>query len=235
MMSLFQLILACKEHNINASFHPITFESLISRARNASIAHFMSDESNTHILFIDSDIEFKPEDVLKLIQSNKSVVSAGYPQKWLHTGKMEQVFSETPIPSNPLELCTVHSTHLYPYDQDIGECMTAKYCTTGFLLVERSVIAKMMKAYPERQYVNDIDGYMSANPNYFYDLFTVEVNPETKKYESEDYGFSRLWTQLGGEIHILTNISLKHYGWYGYGGNLYRQLIHSIESNLEGK
>jgi len=229
MMSLFQLILTLKEHNVDASFFPITFESLISRARNAAVAHFMSNEQYTHLLFIDSDIEFKPEDVFKLIQANKPVVSAGYPQKWLHTGKMEHVFSEKPVPDTPLELCTVHSTHLFPYDQDIKECMTAKYCTTGFLLIQRNVIEKMMEAYPERQYVNDIDGYMSANSQYFYDLFTVEVNQHTKKYESEDYGFSRLWTQLGGEIHIVTNISLKHYGWYGFSGNLYRQLIYTIE------
>lgn len=231
MMSLFQLILACKQNQIDASFYPITFESLVSRARNAAVAHFMSDVSYTHLLFIDSDIEFQPEDVFKLLRASKPVVSAGYPQKWLHTGKMERVFSENPVPPSPLELCTVHSTHLYPYDQNISELMTAKYCTTGFLLIQKDVISKMMEAYPERQYSNDIDGYMSADPKYFYDLFTVEVNQETKKYESEDYGFSRLWTKLGGEIHIVTDISLKHYGWYGFSGNLYRQLLHSMGSH----
>lgn len=235
MMSLFQLILALKEQKIDASFYPITFESLISRGRNAAVAHFMSSEDYTHLLFIDSDIEFKPEDVFRLIMANKPVISAGYPQKWLHTGKMEQVFSQKPVQENPLELCTIHSTHLFPYDQEIGEIMTAKYCTTGFLLIQREVIQKMMDAYPERQYKNDIDGYMSADSRYFYDLFTVEVNKDTKKYESEDYGFSRLWTSIGGEIHIATNISLKHYGWYGFSGNLYRQLVYMSESLVESK
>jgi len=229
MMSLFQLILALRQENIDATFYPITFESLISRGRNAAIAHFMSGEDNTHILFIDSDIEFKPSDVFALIQTNKDVVSSGYPQKWLNQSKMEHVFRQEPVPESPLELCTNHSVHLAPNNQEIADVMTARYCTTGFLLIKRNVIEKLMTAYPARQYENDIDGYMSANKEFFYDLFPVEINQSIKKYESEDYGFSRLWTQIGGEIHIATNISLKHYGWFGFQGNLFRQLSYAHE------
>lgn len=232
MMSLFQLILSLKNYQIDATIYPITFESLISRARNAAVAHFMSSNDYTHILFIDSDIEFRPEDVIKLIKADKDVVSAGYPQKWLNNGKLQHVFTRQTIPENPIELCTNHSVHLFPYDQDIGRIMTAKYATTGFLLVKRDVFSKMMQAYPERRYINDIDGYMSADQSMFYDLFTVEVNKETKKYESEDFGFSRLWTQVGGQIHIITDISLKHFGWYGFPGNLLRQLNYSIDEKM---
>ena len=222
MFSLMRFVLACKEHQISITLHPITFDSLISRARNAAVAHFMSGDY-THLLFIDADIEFNPEDVFKLMTIDKGVVSAGYPQKWLNVDKMKRVFGAEQTPTDPMELCCNHSVHLEP-QAAIQTVMTAKYCTTGFLLIQRAVIEQMMQAYPERRFVNDVDGYMSARPELFYNLFTVEIHPETKRYESEDYGFSRLWKAIGGEIHIATDITLRHHGWYAYSGNLYRQL-----------
>lgn len=227
MFSLMRLVLACKERGVQATLFPITFDSLISRARNAAVAHFMS-EDYTHLLFIDADIEFQPEDVFKLMAVRQDVVSAGYPQKWLNMDKLKRVFgSGAPLPPNPMELCTNHSIHLDPTPAPIQSVMTAKYCTTGFLLIQRAAIERLMKAYPERRFQNDVDGYMSANSELFYNLFAVEINPETRRYESEDYGFSRLWKAIGGEIHIVTDISLNHHGWYAYPGNLYRQLMSS--------
>ncbi len=224
MLSLIKLLFLLNNSGIPCSIYPITFDSLISRARNAAIAQFMTEVDSTHILFIDADIEFNPDDVLKLINANKDVISAGYPQKWLNIDKVKEIFKRAIIPQNPLELCTVQSIHLYK-DDKVGELMRAKYCTTGFLLIKKEVIKGMMSKYSDRKYINDIDGYKVSNNNYFYNLFTVEINKETMIYESEDYGFSRLWRDIGGEIYILTNISLKHHGSFGYTGNIYRQLI----------
>jgi len=221
MFSLMSLILSLKHHNIPTVLYPITFESLISRARNAAIAHFMSDPETTHILFIDSDIEFKVEDVFALLAANKEVVCAGYAQKWLNEDIMKSVFASHI--QNPLELCTRTSIHLLPFDKP-AELMRAEYATTGFLLIKRNVIEKLMTLHPELAYRNDIDGYHNANVSYFYNLFPTNINTTTKRYESEDYGFSRLWTEAGGEIYVATNVSLKHYGWYGFSANLYRHL-----------
>ena len=45
----------------------IGYESLIPRARNTFVARFLANPKNTHLLFIDGDIMWKKEDVLKLI------------------------------------------------------------------------------------------------------------------------------------------------------------------------
>lgn len=230
MFSLIKLLFTLHNNNIQCSIYPITFDSLISRARNAAIAQFMTDYDNTHILFIDADIEFNPDDVIKMLNTNKSVISSGYPQKWLDINKIQSIFKRDYIPTNPLELCTNHSIHLIK-EQPISELMKANYCTTGFLLIQRNVIEQMIDKYPERKYINDIDGYTSSNPDYFYNLFTIEINPNTNRYESEDYGFCRLWRNINGEIYIHTNVSLIHHGWFGYEGNIYRQL--TLQNNLE--
>ena len=87
------------------------------------------------------------------------------------------------------------------------------------MLISRSCIEKIIKAKPEIKYTNDIDGYMEAEDN-FYDIFQCKVNPETKKYESEDYGFCKLWKSLGGEITVIPDISLGHRGFNTFYGNL---------------
>lgn len=223
-----QLVICLKQHNIATVLYPITFESLISRARNAAVAHFLSDAEATHLLFIDSDIEFRPDDVFTLLMADKPVVCAGYAQKWLSEASMKTVFGVGPggaamTPPAPLELCTKTSVHLLPAAAP-EKLMLAKYATTGFLLVQKTVFESLARLHPELAYQNDIDGYHGANPASFYNFFPININPETKRFESEDYGFSRLWTDAGGEIFVATDISLKHHGWFAYPANLYRQL-----------
>jgi hypothetical protein len=224
MLSLINLIFFLNKNNIQTTIYPICFDSLIQRARNAAIAEFMSNTDNTHILFIDADIEFKIDDVVKMINANKPVICAGYPQKWLNINKINAIFKRDNMPINPLELCTNHSVHLIK-EQPISELMKVEYCTTGFLLIERNVIEKLINSYPERKYINDIDGYSSSNKDLFYNLFTVEINKNSLRLESEDYGFSRLWRDINGDIFVLTNISLIHHGWFGYQNNIYRELM----------
>jgi len=217
MMSMMKFVLFCRENGINCTIYPITFESLISRARNAAVAHFMSDPEATHILFIDSDIEFNNSDIAKLVKADKDVVCGSYPQKWLDMSKYSH------SAENPLHLCVKHSVHLdldTPNPESSPDILNAKYCTTGFLLIKRGVFESLRNAFPDKHYINDIDGYSGASPDMFYDFFPVTIEPLTKRYESEDYGFSRMWTSIGGTIHVIPDITLKHYGWFAYEGNL---------------
>ena len=213
-----KLVLFFKTNNIDVVVYPITFDSLVNRARNAAVAAFMQDSSTTHLLFIDADIEFEPEHVLTLLQANKDVVGAPYAQKWLDMTRYN------PHKQHPLELCTHVSVHLHPIDQHASKLMTARYVTTGFLLIKRDVFTKLIQAFPERRYKNDIDGYMGAGGDNFYDFFSVSINPDSRRLESEDYSFSRLWTSIGGEIYVATDVPLKHHGWFSYPSNLHRQL-----------
>ena len=91
------------------------------------------------------------------------------------------------------------------------------------MLIKKEAILKIIEKFPNIKYKNDIDAYSHYGDN-FYNLFPCEINPETKKYESEDYGFSRLWRETGGEIFIEKSAELTHYGWKGYVGNVNDQI-----------
>ena len=203
MFSLIKMMMTFKEMGIKMALYPITFDSLINRARNAAVAQFLSNPDNTHLLFIDADIEFSTEIILRMIRADKDVIGVGYAQKWLNIHKMKQVFSDSNTPTNPIELCTNASIHLLPEEK--GPIQEVEYCTTGCLLIKRHVLDKMVEKYPDRKYANDVDAYMGSKPEMFYNLFCIEIHPESKRLESEDYAFCRLWREMGGKIHVIVD------------------------------
>ena len=212
MMSILKLLNAAKNSNLNISFYPIFFESLVSRARNAAVAHFLEDKENTHILFIDSDIIFEPEDVFKLIKANKEVVAGIYPKKYIVWDRLKK-YPESERVDFPIG-GQIKMTE--------DNFLKMDYLPTGFLLISRTAINKIIKQYPELKYRNDIDGYMSAGDN-FYDLFKVGIRNGI--YESEDWGFCSLWKSVGGKVLIHPEINVKHLGWHEYEGNLLKYII----------
>ena len=216
MMSILKLLNTAKDTGLNMSFYPIFFESLVSRARNAAVAHFLEDPENTHLLFIDSDIIFEPEDVFKLLQADKEVVAGIYPKKYIVWDRLKQNPEAERVDFPMGGTLTMTEDNLIELD----------YLPTGFLLISRTAIEKIITAYPELKYKNDIDGYMSAGDN-FYDLFKVGIRNGI--YESEDWGFCSLWKSVGGKVLIHPDINVKHLGWHEYSGNLMKFIIEQME------
>ena len=237
VMSLMKLILALKEKGISATVYPITFESLISRARNAAVAQFLSTKEATHILFIDSDIEFNHDDVFRLLDVDKPVVAGTYPLKFYNFDKLRIVLNIEPKQDNHMELAGVIpeqpllpgiSSNVNVQEADSQGLIKVDYATTGFMLIKRQVFEQLIQKYPEIKYNNDIDGYMGADKDSFYNFFPSHVNEKSRKYESEDFGFCRLWrdsnaAETSNNIYILEDISLIHHGWNGFSGNLAHQ------------
>ena len=207
MMSILKLLNSAKETGLNMSFYPIFFESLVSRARNAAVAHFLEDEENTHLLFIDSDIIFEPEDVYRLIQADKDVIAGMYPKKYIVWDRLKKNPDAERV-DFPI------GGEIKVTDDDYVE---SNYLPTGFLMIKREAILKLIAEHPELKYRNDIDGYGFDNDN-FYNLFNAGVRNGI--YESEDWGFCSLWKESGGQVLIHPDINLKHVGWHEYSGNL---------------
>ena len=224
MMSTINLMSVCRQKNIKIGLRSIWFESLISRARNASVA-FMLNKDYTHLFFVDTDTQFDPNDILKLLDADEDVTVGVYPKKYFNGQKIELMASTGKLPQHWRHLATDFSTEL-DFEElkkaKVQDKVEAEYAATGFMLIKRECIEKIIAAKPEIKYTNDIDGYMEAGDN-FYDIFRCEVNPDTKKYESEDYGFCKLWKSLGGKINVITDISLGHRGFNTYLGNLKAQ------------
>jgi glycosyltransferase involved in cell wall biosynthesis len=215
MMSLIKLSHHLRDVNIEYVLFPIVFDSLVSRARNAAVAHFLASDCS-HLIFIDADIEFEPESVIKLLNHNKEVIAGVYPKKYF-------IFERFETGEEVVDFPVAGEVSL---NED--GLINSTYLPTGFLMISRTVFDKMIIAYPELKYKNDIDGYGRLET--FYDFFRVSVNNGI--LESEDWGFCSLWRAIGGKVLLDATILLGHIGLTRYSGNPWKWCQESINRHL---
>ena len=93
--SCMQLVALAASKKIELQFATIGNESLITRARNTIVQLFM-DHDYTHLMFIDADLAFNPESVIRMIEFDKDVVTGVYPRKTIDWIKVKKRLKENP-------------------------------------------------------------------------------------------------------------------------------------------
>ena len=90
---------------------------------------------------------------------------------------------------------------------------------TGFMCIKKEVIQQMFDAHPEMKYVNDINVDQKFEP-FMYALFDTMIDPESRRYLSEDYMFCQWMQKIGVETWLCPWMRLIHTGSYTFGGSL---------------
>jgi hypothetical protein len=197
-------------------------DALITRARASLISQFLDDSSATHLLFVDADIGFEPEQVLRLIECGADMCAAIYPIKRIDWDKVKSSI-ETARP-NPAA-----ASLRYVFEVDDPKAVIEKsgfvrvrYAGTGFLMIRRGAIEQMCARYPQLQYKSDhsVDA-ATASDNRFA-LFECMI-AEDGTYLSEDFAFCKRWIDTGGEIWADLNSRLNHVGQMTFCGDLSSQ------------
>lgn len=178
----------------------MTNESLITRARNALAARFLASAAS-HLLFIDSDIGFSADAVLRLLGHGRPVIGGLYRSKTTERQEWVATFPAGAPPRVRRDLATGAVEVLA-----IG---------TGFLMIHRDVLAAMAEAHPDTRYRGE-DGTVHA-------LFATGIDPGAPpgegRYLSEDYHFCARWRAMGGEIWCDPAIRLEHHGQIRLAGD----------------
>lgn len=215
------------QHQIPVAFGTIANESLVTRARNVLVAYFL--QSNyTRLLFIDADIEFQVEDVLKLVAHNKDVCVGAYPKKGVNWQRIrEAVMTNGAAPMDDRSIAASGSDYAINFkfvNADLKQIAIENGViklhdgATGFMMIKREAIDKMIVAYPELKYNNDLNTPPDLQ-DFFYAFFDTMIDPKDRRYLSEDYTFSRRWQDIGGDIWLDPSISLNHFGSFNFQGN----------------
>ncbi len=230
MHGLLQLQQWSYERGIGFRFQSMGNESLITRARNTIVSMMMDQQDfvATHLLFIDADIGFSAQNIERLLCSEKDVACGVYPRKHIYIEKIKKILEETPDATpDEIEARALGYNINFDNPNDLrGEngFFKVNEAATGMMLVKRHVFRTMFKKFPERKYDTDqiVNGTHYKSDN-CYDLFAVGPYQtlDQKRYLSEDYYFSRLWTEhCGGEIWADLAMPLTHFGNRAYKGHV---------------
>jgi hypothetical protein len=221
--SLLKLQLACQQRNVRLLVHMLGSEALITRARQNVVAQFLANPAATHLLFVDADIGFEPEQVFRLMDFGADATAAIYPLKRLDWRKLTIAAEQKRenLPSSSLSYLVQFTDR--ERVETRGEFARVKYAGTGFLMLRRQMLLEMIARYPELRYTHEHrpDDPLDGSP-WRYALFNCFVD-ETGTYLSEDFSFCRRWTEMGGEIWIDLKSRLTHLGLVSFEGDLWTQ------------
>ena len=95
---------------------------------------------------------------------------------------------------------------------------------TGFMCIKRSVIEKLIEAYPELKFNDDTGSMSDEEKKWTYAFFNSYVDDDGR-FVSEDYGFCRYWQKLEGKVWVDPAIEIQHLGRFNYEGNMMDYLI----------
>ena len=220
--SMLTLQKQAQDAGITLSFSFMFNESLITRARNA-LAHGFLTTKATHLMFIDADIKFIPEQIFPMLEADKDIICGIYPKKEINWQSIRDAIGRG-VPNEELKNHTgSFVVNLANYEGSvtipINEPVEIWNGGTGFMLIKREVFEKLKDVVPTyTNDMNDLGGTLKADV--ISEYFATSIEPEKNRLLSEDYHFCREWRKHGGKVWAAPWVELSHIGTYAFDGKL---------------
>jgi hypothetical protein len=204
--------------------------SLVTQGRNMCVAAFLKSDA-THLLFIDSDIAFNFGAAERLVACDKDVISIPYPLKDINWDKGIHMIEQGKI--KEAKDLRNKAFYRYPFKVENNNSIKIKdgvievtHSPTGFMLIKREVILKMIEAYPQLRIdqAQVINGKNERLPH-MWNFFDTQFDPEKHTYTGEDFAFCKRWKDIGGKCHAWIMDYITHVGEHQYTGRFADELI----------
>lgn len=162
--SVADLAALCVHYGIELKMYFLFNESLVTRARNYCCDEFMRSDS-THLMFIDSDIGFNPNDVITMLammgdDTPYDVVAGPYPKKCISWEKIKTAVDKGFADENPNNLENFVGDYVFNPKSGmqqipIGQPVEVSEAGTGFMMIKKATFEKYREAYPLLSYKPD--------------------------------------------------------------------------------
>jgi|GEM_PF-644100 len=229
--SLIDLTQEFQRHGLAFSFDTYdTADQVINR--NHLMSKFLTERSYSHTLLIDSDMEFSPDAVWRLIAFGEDFVSTAYPQKYYNWEALRKLIEADALlpeaertPTEDLvsrsmtynhQLRSFYNEEWQPERRNgfisipaAGQGLTLLSRKVPETMVERGVVKK----YPDMAL---IPGHRDLE---WYDFFGHLTPPGEGQFLHNDQSFSLRWVEgCGGTIWLDCETTIRHVGDHTFQG-----------------
>ena len=214
MLSIFQLIQKLGQSKVEVGINTMK-SPLIHQARNYLTAVFLTTEYS-HLLFIDADVEFAPEAVLRMVTAKKDIICTPYRKK------------------NP-DLNNHTYTVKFPDPKVIpilpGGLVEIEAGPAGLMLIDRKVFEKIIKNHHDLKITNKATPKAEKSHEFYYNFFDFSFNDGYAM--GEDVSFCRLARGNGFKIYANIESSTTHHGSFAWKGR-FGDSLKSINKKMKG-
>ena len=199
MLSVIKLVQQLGKSGIETGIHTMK-SPLIHQARNYLTSVFLTTQYQ-YMLFVDSDVEFQPEAVLRMMVAKKNIVCTPYRVKAEELSK--HIYTvEFKDPKNILVLA--------------GGLVEIEAGPTGLMLIDRKVFEKIIKNHHDLKIINKATPQTEKSHEFYYNFFDFGFNDGYAM--GEDVSFCRLARGNGFKIYANIESSTTHHGAYAWKG-----------------
>jgi len=202
MLSIFQLIQHLGTSKVEVGINTMK-SPLIHQARNYLTSVFLTTPY-THMLFIDSDVEFQPEAGLRMLVADKDIITTPYRAKNpdLNTHTYTVKFADPKV------------VPILP-----GGLVEIEAGPTGLMLIHRRVFEKIIKNRPDLKIKNRANQALKETDkshSYYYNFFDFAF--EDGYTFGEDVSFCKLARANGSKLYANIESPTAHRGEYAWVG-----------------
>ena len=203
MLSIVQLIQQLAKSGVAVGINTMK-SPLIHQARNYLTSLFLTTEY-THMLFVDSDVEFKPEAILRMLVANKDICTTPYRAKSQDITKY--VYGGIELEKNA------------KLEAGMVELKTGP---TGLMLIKKEVFERIIRNHPELKIKNKATPTADKSHTFYYNFFDFGFS---EGYSTgEDISFCRLARGNDFQIYANTESTTTHHGSYAWEGKFKESL-----------
>jgi len=190
--------------------------SLVTHGRNLLTCGFL-DSGFDYMLFVDADVEFKPEAVMRMLVPKKDIVCTPYRVKEESIKYAVKFKDPDFVKIEPFDLVEIEEG------------------PAGLMMIHRKVFERLMDKHPElkinfdeatRKKMNEeIGATEDAIDRYMYNFWDTTFRLDTGEWKGEDLSFCALARGAGFKLYANLDSGTTHHGSYGWKGRFGDYLI----------
>ena len=173
---------------------------LIHQARNYLTSVFLTTEYQ-YLLFIDSDVEFEPDAVAKMLVAKKDIICTPYRTKSEQLDK--HIYT--------VEFKNPKTIPIMP-----GGLVEIEAGPTGIMLIHRGVFERIIKNHPELKIKNKATQSSDKSHEFYYNFFDFGFKDGYAM--GEDVSFCQLAKENDFKLYANIESTTKHHGSWAWEG-----------------